>query len=89
MDHHRGWAELQLAVSPSTSVKREPLGELGVKELELEPLCAMHRSAGSAPIDQRVDYFLLTTQWSGVPEIREPEKCADLQWFPSMRNPTP
>ncbi|MGZ4575184.1 MAG: NUDIX domain-containing protein [Oryzihumus sp.] len=38
---------------------REALEELGFKDFELKPLCAMHRSAGSAPID---DYRRGTVQ---------------------------
>jgi len=63
--------------------------ELGITDLALRPLCAMHRSQGEDPIDQRVDYFLLATDWSGEPTIREPDKCADLRWFPLDALPDP
>jgi len=62
------------------AARREVYEELGVTNLKLRPLCAMHRSQGHNPVDQRVDYFLLATEWTGDPEIREPTKCADLRW---------
>lgn len=68
---------------------REAYEELGVTDLSLRPLCAMHRSQGEAPIDQRVDYFLLATGWSGKPQIQEPEKCAELRWFALDALPDP
>jgi len=61
---------------------REAFEELGVKEVQLHPLCAMHRTQGNGdPIDERVDYFFTTASWSGEPTILEPNKCADLRWF--------
>lgn len=60
---------------------REAMEELGVTGLQLRPLCTMHRRAGDEPIDQRVDHFLLATDWTGVPSIMEPDKCGGLQWF--------
>ncbi len=71
------------------AAKREANEELGITDLALRPLCAMHRSQGEDPIDQRVDYFLLATDWSGEPTIREPDKCADLRWFPLDALPDP
>lgn len=55
----------------------------------LRPLCAMHRRQGDDPTDQRVDYFLLASRWSGEPAIREPKKCAELRWFPLDALPAP
>jgi 8-oxo-dGTP diphosphatase len=60
---------------------REAAEELGVSEVGLEPLCAMHRTGTGLPIDERVDYFLRATSWSGTPRIVEPDKCAELRWF--------
>jgi 8-oxo-dGTP diphosphatase len=68
---------------------REVVEELGVLDVELTPLCAMHRTGTGLPIDERVDYFFATTSWSGDPRIIEPEKCADLGWFPLRNLPTP
>lgn len=67
--------------SVSGAARREAYEELGVTDLELRPLCAMHRCQRENPIDQRVDYFLVATSWVGVPRIQEPEKCGGLAWF--------
>jgi 8-oxo-dGTP pyrophosphatase MutT (NUDIX family) len=68
---------------------REAAEELGVSEVELEPLCAMHRTGTGLPIDERVDYFLRATAWSGTPRIVEADKCADLRWFTLDALPEP
>ena len=61
---------------------REAREELGVKEVRLAPLCAMHRvQPGGDAVDQRVDYFFSAGSWVGEPTIVEPDKCADLRWF--------
>jgi 8-oxo-dGTP diphosphatase len=60
---------------------REAVEEVGVRDVELTPLCAMHRTGATGlPIDERVDYFFAATSWSGEPRILEPDKCADLRW---------
>ena len=69
---------------------REVNEELGVTEVRLAPLCAMHRTGATGdPVDERVDYFLRADGWTGEPVIQEPEKCADLQWFPLHDMPDP
>jgi 8-oxo-dGTP pyrophosphatase MutT (NUDIX family) len=71
------------------AARREAEEEIGVTDLTLQPLCAMHRTYGDEPINQRVDYFLRATAWRGEPTIREPQKCADLGWFPLDDLPDP
>lgn len=71
---------------------RESREELGVivRAGDLTPLTAMHRTAGDGhPINERVDFFLTATDWSGTPAIQEPEKCADLAWFSLDALPDP
>ena len=93
MDDH--WAtaaagHVERGESVFEAAAREASEELGVADVELTPLCAMHRTGNTGdPIDERVDYFLLATSWSGEPRIIEPEKCADLQWFDLHDLPTP
>lgn len=71
---------------------REAREELGI-ELRtdgLVPLTAMHRTAGDGdPVNERVDYFLTASDWSGEPAIQEPDKCADLEWFSLDALPDP
>ena len=93
MDDH--WAaaaagHVEQGESVFEAASREAAEELGVTDLELTPLCAMHRTGGTGdPIDERVDYFLLATSWSGEPRIIEADKCADLRWFGLHDLPTP
>lgn len=69
---------------------REAAEELGVSDLEVTPLCAMQRTGATGdPVDERVDYFLLATTWSGEPKIQEADKCADLRWFGLRALPSP
>ncbi len=72
---------------------REAREELGVDldPAALVPLTAMHRTdpGNPAPIEQRVDFFFTVRSWSGVPVIREPEKCVDLRWVSPAAPPAP
>lgn len=56
---------------------REETGVL-IPPGELHIVQVMHRFAG----EERIDYFLTATQWSGQISNREPEKCDLLAWFP-------
>ena len=60
---------------------REAAEETGIRDVRLVPWCAMQRTGGTGdPIDERVDYFFTATAWSGVPQVMEPEKCAEARW---------
>lgn len=79
-----------------TAACREAYEELGVlvTEADLEPVCTLHRTSTGvdqrrSAIDERVDFFVSTRIWSGVPTRREPEKCADLRWFALDALPDP
>jgi 8-oxo-dGTP diphosphatase len=72
------------------AAEREAREEIGVQQVALQPLCAMHRTGGTGlAIDERVDYFFASRSWRGTPRIVEPEKCADLRWFDLERLPDP
>lgn len=85
MDGH--WAaaaagHVEQGESVFEAAAREASEELGVGDVELAPLCAMHRTGNTGdPVDERVDWFLMATSWSGEPRILESDKCADLRWF--------
>ncbi|ACQ80648.1 NUDIX hydrolase [Beutenbergia cavernae DSM 12333] len=70
---------------------RETAEELGVvvAPSDLEPLTAMHRTDTDAPDDQRIDMFFACRRWSGEPRIVEPQKAADLAWWPLAALPDP
>ncbi len=85
MDEH--WAaaaagHVERGETVLAAAAREAEEEVGVTDLELQPVCAMQRTgADGQAIDERVDYFFTATSWSGEPRIIEPEKCAELHWF--------
>ena len=92
MDGH--WAtaaagHIEKGESVFQAAAREAAEELDVRDLELTPLCAMHRTGSGEPVDERVDYFLQATSWSGEPRIVETDKCADLRWFDLHALPSP
>jgi 8-oxo-dGTP pyrophosphatase MutT (NUDIX family) len=69
---------------------REAAEEAGISDVQLVPWCAMQRTGlGDDPIGERVDYFFVAEKWTGTPKIQEPDKTADLQWFPLAALPTP
>lgn len=84
---------VEYAESVFAAAAREAEEELGivVAPTDIEPLCAMQRTepGNPDPVEQRVDYFLTTRSWRGVPAIQEPEKCTDLGWFRPAEPPTP
>lgn len=71
------------------AAEREALEEIGVSDLALEFLTTMQRTRGGEPIDERVDFFFTARSWRGEPRIIEPDKCADMRWFPLDDLPEP
>ncbi|NYD57720.1 8-oxo-dGTP pyrophosphatase MutT (NUDIX family) [Nocardioides marinisabuli] len=59
---------------------REAREEIGVEDLALSFVTAMHRTRGGEPIDERIDFFFTASSWSGEPRVVEPEKSAGLRW---------
>jgi 8-oxo-dGTP diphosphatase len=84
---------VELGESVFEAAVREAHEELGVRvdTATLTSLCAMHRTepGNPAPIEQRVDFFLLTQDWVGEPAVQEPDKCEALSWFPLDGLPEP
>lgn len=67
---------------------REAAEELGITDVGLAFELTMHRTqSGGAPIDERVDFFFSARTWSGEPRLLEPEKAAELAWFPLVALP--
>lgn len=93
MDEH--WAcaaagHVEEGESVFAAAAREAGEEVGVSDVSLSPVCAMQRTNGTGlAVDERVDYFFTATSWAGDPRIVEPDKCADLRWFPLDRLPDP
>lgn len=64
---------------------REAYEEAGIKlrEQDLEVVGVMHRRASN----ERIDFFLTATAWSGEITNNEPDKCDQLDWFDINRLP--
>ncbi len=75
-----------------TAAVREAAEEIGVVVApeDVEFVTLLHRTDGSErAVEQRFDVFFQTARWSGEPCIREPEKTAELGWFPLGALPQP
>ncbi len=71
------------------AAEREAREEVGVEGLDLQLVTAMQRTGGGEPIDERIDFFFTSYTWLGEPRIVEPEKCADMRWWPLEALPDP
>jgi 8-oxo-dGTP diphosphatase len=72
------------------AAQREAAEEMGISDVELVPWCTMHRTGATGLlVDERVDFFFLAESWSGTPRTMEPDKSADLGWFPLAALPEP
>lgn len=70
------------AAPPSEALAREVDEELGVRVVTARPLTTVQRSTLAGRIEQRADFFFHVTDWAGEPTLREPDKAADLRWWP-------
>ncbi len=71
------------------AARREAAEELDLSDLRLDFVTAMQRTRGGEPIDERIDFFFTASSWRGEPRIVEPDKCAELRWFPLTALPDP
>ena len=71
------------------AARREAVEELGITDIDLEFAFTMHRTQHADAIDERVDWFFTARSWTGEPRILEPEKAAELVWFPLDALPEP
>ena len=62
-----------------TAAIREAQEEVGIEisPLDLRVVGVMHRKSN----DERIDFFLVATSWSGEITNREPDRCDQLAWF--------
>ncbi|MGN6780884.1 MAG: NUDIX hydrolase [Marmoricola sp.] len=64
---------------------REAHEEAGVaiEVADLLPLTTLHRlEIGGPQVEQRADFFYSCDRWTGEPRVQEPDKCAEMRWFP-------
>lgn len=92
MDEH--WAaaaagHVEAGETAYDAARREAREEIAVDDIALEFVTSMQRTQFADPIDERIDFFFTARSWTGEPTIVEPEKCADLRWFPLADLPDP
>jgi 8-oxo-dGTP diphosphatase len=65
------------------TMSREAMEEagLGIDTTDLEVVHTMHRKSDK----EYIDFFLTIKKWQGDPEIKEKNKCDNMQWF-SLNN---
>lgn len=70
------------AQAPSTALAREVVEELDVQVVSAEPLTTVQRGALLGRKEQRADFFFHVTEIEGEARIAEPDKTAELRWWP-------
>ncbi len=62
------------------TMSREAREEAGleINSTDLKVVHTMHRKSDR----EYIDFFLTINKWQGTPEIKEENKCDDVQWFP-------
>ena len=75
------------AQAPSVALAREVREELGVEVVSAHPLTTMQRGGLVGRREQRADFFFQVDAIEGEPRIAEPDKTADLRWWPLTELP--
>ncbi len=69
---------------------REAREELGITIIAeaLRPIATLHRTCAlDDPVEERMDLFFAVHDWEGEPTIAEPDKAAELRWWPLRELP--
>lgn len=66
--------------TPREGCTREIKEEIGIT-IEPKDLEIVHVMYRHCPQDERIDFFMTTSKYTGEIKIREPHKCDDLSWF--------
>jgi 8-oxo-dGTP pyrophosphatase MutT (NUDIX family) len=72
------------------AIQREACEEaaITIERDDLSMVGVLQRRAAMAGDDERIDFFLAASDWSGVIQNAEPQKCDELAWFPLAGLPT-
>ena len=71
------------------AARREAAEELGVTDVSLSLEFTMQRTQHGEAVDERVDWFFTARSWTGTPRVVEPDKAAEIGWFPLSALPEP
>jgi len=66
--------------SVSKAMIREAKEEAGItiNKKDLLPATVIHRCY---PDQEYIDFFFVAKKWTGIPAIKESDKCDDMSWF--------
>ncbi len=78
--------KVEFGESPADAAKREAMEELGLVVGNLRFVSCMHMTKGDK---QYIDLSFVADLVSGEPTIMEPDKIAEIGWFPVDNLPTP
>lgn len=72
------------------AIQREAQEEAAIiiERPDLQLVGLLQRRAATVADDERIDFFLMASRWSGVIQNAEPQKCDELAWFPLADLPT-
>lgn len=72
------------------AIRREAREEaaITIEGDDLRIVGVLQRRAATADDDERIDFFLTASNWSGVIQNAEPGKCDELSWFSLADLPT-
>ena len=77
--------------SLAESMAREAQEEAGIKvdPADMQHVHTMHvRTEQPGDLtDERIDFYFTASSYEGEPQIMEPDKCDDMQWFPEDQLP--
>jgi 8-oxo-dGTP diphosphatase len=55
-----------------------------VEKEDLKEATVLHRKSGDL---EYIDFFFAIRKWEGEPEIGEPDKCDEMEWYPVKNLP--
>lgn len=93
--HNTGYKDGQFSVPAGHIEAEETATQAAVRELweevgvvvmptDMRFAHVMHRTENY----ESLDFFFASRNWEGTPEIREPDKCSEIGWFPVSTLPS-
>jgi 8-oxo-dGTP diphosphatase len=90
---HNTWnfpgGHLELGETPEQCAIRETLEEVGIKITKVADGPWTNDIFEGSPTKQYITIYMLAEYESGTPQVMEPKKCLEWQWFSWDNLPTP